>query len=100
MYNERQEVFAMVGKLHRTQILLEPEQHKELARIAEHEGRSVSDVVREIIRGELEKRSLSEEETLKRRLAALERIQQHKEEILRRRGGRYIELDPVEVIRQ
>lgn len=40
----------MNDKLYRTQILLEPEQHQELAAIAQRENRSLSDLVREIIR--------------------------------------------------
>ena len=42
--------------MHRTQILLEPEQHKELAEIARSENRSVSDVVREMLQKQLEER--------------------------------------------
>lgn len=44
----------MIEKLYRTQILLEPEQHQELAAIAQRENRSLSDLVREIIRLYLE----------------------------------------------
>ncbi|HKP51093.1 MAG TPA: ribbon-helix-helix protein, CopG family [Chloroflexia bacterium] len=39
----------MGERLYRTQILLEPEQHKALAELAKREGRSISDVVREIL---------------------------------------------------
>lgn len=39
----------MIGKLHRTQILLEPKQHERLAAIAQQENRSLSDKVRDII---------------------------------------------------
>ena len=42
--------------MHRTQILLEPEQHKELAEIARSENRSLSDVVREMLQKQLEER--------------------------------------------
>lgn len=35
--------------MHRTQILLEPEQHKALTEIARREKRSLSDVVREML---------------------------------------------------
>jgi predicted CopG family antitoxin len=40
----------------RTQILLEPEQHHALAEIARREKRSVSDVVREMLRQQLAER--------------------------------------------
>ena len=45
-----------MSTLHRAQLLLESEQHVALAEIAEQEGRSISDLVREIIRGHLAER--------------------------------------------
>lgn len=42
--------------MYRTQILLEPEQHKTLAEIARREKRSLSDVVREMLQKQLEER--------------------------------------------
>lgn len=39
----------MIEKLYRTQILLEPDQHKRLSEMARREHRSLSDKVREII---------------------------------------------------
>jgi predicted CopG family antitoxin len=42
--------------MYRTQILLEPEQHKTLAEIARREKRSLSDVVREMLHAQLEER--------------------------------------------
>jgi hypothetical protein len=42
--------------VHRTQILLEPAQHEELAAIAGREQRSLSDLVREMLRLQLEER--------------------------------------------
>jgi hypothetical protein len=38
-----------MGTLYRAQILLEPEQHQALTQIAQNEGRSLSDLVREIV---------------------------------------------------
>ena len=35
---------------YRAQILLEPEQHEALAQVAQQENRSISDLVREIVR--------------------------------------------------
>ena len=42
--------------MHRTQILLEQEQHEGLAQIARSENRSLSDVVREMLQKQLEER--------------------------------------------
>ena len=42
--------------MYRTQILLEPEQHKILAEIARQEKRSLSDVVREMVDNQIAKR--------------------------------------------
>ena len=42
--------------MYRTQILLEPEQHKTLAEIARRENRSLSDVVREMLQKQVEER--------------------------------------------
>jgi hypothetical protein len=40
--------------MYRTQILLDPEQHKALAEIARQEKRSLSDVVRQMLQTQLE----------------------------------------------
>lgn len=42
--------------MYRTQILLEPEQHKALAEIAQREKRSLSDLVREMLQKQIEER--------------------------------------------
>jgi predicted DNA-binding protein len=61
-----------MGKLHRTQLLLEAEQHEALAEIAEEEGRSISDLVREIVRQHLVER---EKESARLRASqAIERL--------------------------
>ena len=46
-----------MSRLHRAQILIESDQHEALTEIAETEGRSMSDVVREILRLHLHERS-------------------------------------------
>ena len=46
--------------MHRTQILLEQEQHKALKAIARQENRSLSDVVREMLQKQLEERKKME----------------------------------------
>jgi len=61
-------------RLHRAQILLEADQHRALARIAEQEGRSISDVVREIVQYHLAEKD--HEARLLSELRALERLGQ------------------------
>jgi hypothetical protein len=89
---------ATTGQKYRAQILLEPEQHKKLAEIAASEGRSVSDVVREAVAEYVVTKS--HEDQWDRRLKALERIKQHREEMLRKNGGKPFEIDVVELIHQ
>lgn len=90
----------MAERLQRTQILLEPQQHRALVEIARQEGRSLSDVVREMIRRHLEQRQRAVDATAQRQLAALERIRRFRGEVLARRSGKPIELDVVEIIDQ
>ncbi|MDQ5824336.1 MAG: ribbon-helix-helix domain-containing protein [Chloroflexota bacterium] len=88
----------MVGKLYRTQILLEPEQHQELSAIAKREGRSVSELIREFVQNELEQRKAEQSATIKRRLEALEGIRQFREEVLCENNGQPVDFDIVEAI--
>ena len=44
------------SKYHRTQLLLDPEQHQDLEEIARREHRSLSDVVREMLDAQLAER--------------------------------------------
>jgi predicted CopG family antitoxin len=84
----------MGERLYRTQVLLEPGQHRALAEIARSEGRSVSDVIRELIRAQLEQRATRGQGYLN----ALERIRKNREEILARRGGTPIDVDVAALI--
>ena len=81
--------------LHRAQLLLEPEQHEALAEIAEREGRSISDLVREIIRQHLAQRD--EESRKLTALQALEALSQVRN-TLREQYGMY-RGDPVAEVR-
>jgi hypothetical protein len=85
----------MGTRLHRTQILLEPAQHEALTTIARREGRSMSEVLRRIIDGELERREATRTTRVEERLAALERIGEHRAAILAARGGVPIDFDIV-----
>jgi hypothetical protein len=81
MYNEQE---VMMGNMHRAQLLLEPEQHEALAEIAEREGRSISDLVREIVRQHLAER---DEETRKRTaLEAVEELSRIRSRVREQRG--------------
>src|SRR5947207_2303167 len=94
------EVKNMSERLHRTQILLEPELHRTLAVMANEQGRSISEIVREMLCQRLEQLNSSREEMQKRRFAALERIQQHREDMIRENRGQYLDFDAVEAIHQ
>ncbi len=84
----------MAGRYYRAQILLEPEQHDALVEIAERQGRSVSEVVREFIQYQLEK----QDEKLQRELEALEKLRQIREEAFQEYG--MYPGDPVAEIRE
>jgi predicted DNA-binding protein len=88
----------MNGQKYRAQILLEPEQHQKLTEIAVRSGRSISAVVREAVTEYMVARS--EENVRERRMKALQKIKQHREEMLAKRGGIPIEIDVVELISQ
>src|SRR5438445_791481 len=87
-------------RMYRTQILLEPAQHRALAELARRERRSVSDLVRELVNQGLQERRESDEARRQRGLEVLERIRQHGQEMLERRGGKPIEPDPATLINQ
>jgi predicted DNA-binding protein len=74
----------MTGQKRRIQILLESEQHEALVEIAGQEGRSISEIVREIIGQHLKERARG----AKRRHAveALERLTGLREKIEQRSG--------------
>ena len=73
----------MGKRLHRAQILLETEQHQALAEFARHEGRSISAVVRKIVRTWMAERTVGE--TWRRRWAARKALQGIRENL----KGRY-----------
>ncbi len=73
-----------MGNLYRAQILLEPEQHRTLARIAEKEGRSISEVVREIVGQYLVERE--QETQLQREMQAIDTLTQIRRQIEQKHG--------------
>ncbi len=90
----------MPDRLIRTQILLEPEQHQLLIAFAEQEKRSLSDLVREMLQTQLIARQQSAKLLLERRLQALEQIKLHRQQILQRRKGQVLPIDPAQLINQ
>jgi metal-responsive CopG/Arc/MetJ family transcriptional regulator len=66
-----------MSTLYRTQLLLESEQHQALAEIAQREGRSISELVREILREHLvERDQKARKEQELRALEGLTRIRE------------------------
>ena len=87
-----------MNKMHRAQILLEPDQHQKLAEIAQREGTSISEIVRLAVGQWLEERD--EDEILRWQLEALEQVAQHQQAILARRHGKPLEIDLAATIEQ
>ncbi len=73
-----------MGNYYRAQILLEPEQHQALSELAQREGRSISDLVRESVQVYLAERD--REEQRERRLKALDVLTEIRERIQAEHG--------------
>lgn len=84
-----------MSTLHRAQLLLESEQHKALAEIAEQEGLSISALVREIVRRHLAERS--QQARILTALQAIERLTQIRATLKEERG--IYQGDPVAEVR-
>jgi hypothetical protein len=81
---------------YRAQILLEPEQHRTLAEIAEQEGRSISELVRESVQAYLVERE--KETQWEREQRALDRLAEIRARIQERHG--ILDVDLVAEIRE
>jgi beta-phosphoglucomutase-like phosphatase (HAD superfamily) len=84
----------------RTHLLLEPEQHRALRQMAQREGRSVSDLTREIVQEGIEQRQEMYTQEKKRRLQALERARQVRQAILDERKGTPLSVDVPRLIEE
>ena len=73
---------------HRTQILLEPEQHHSLAKIAATDGRSLSDLFREMATAYLQEHD--EERKQRKALEALARLSAFRAKTIKRANGETI----------
>jgi predicted CopG family antitoxin len=65
----------MSERYFRAQILMDPEQHSRLRKIAKQEERSISDVARELIERGLNDRVHDQQTRLQRSLGALEQLE-------------------------
>lgn len=86
--------------LHRTQVLLEPEQHRALSELARREHRSLSQIVREAVQRELERRQAEADDADARWRAWRQRTLELSARILARRGGQPFDLDTAELINE
>lgn len=86
--------------LHRTQVLLEPRQYRELTDVARRERRSMSELVRQAVERDLERRRAEQADLDARWDAAFRGAEELGARILARRGGRKLEVDTSEMIRQ
>ena len=84
-----------MSTLYRAQILLESEQHQALAQIAEQEGRSISDLVREIVEQRLAERRQQDQQATA--LQAVERLTQIRTKLQEERG--MYQADPLAEVR-
>ncbi|MEW5958842.1 MAG: hypothetical protein AB1801_14005 [Chloroflexota bacterium] len=73
-----------MGNLYRAQILLEPDQHRTLAQIAEQERRSISEVVRQIVGQYLVEREQATQ--LQREMQAIDTLTQIRRQIEQKHG--------------
>jgi len=81
---------------YRAQILLEPEQHRALSELAEREGRSISDLVRESVQAYLVERE--RENQREREQQALDRLAEIRARVQARHG--ILDVDLVAEVRE
>lgn len=73
--------------MYRTHLLLNPEQHRALAKLAEQEGRSISDIAREFIQEGIEQRQKLRAAQREQDLQALQKTRQVRQAIMEAHGG-------------
>lgn len=82
-----------MARMRRTQILLEPQQHDALKRIAAQEQRSLSDIIRDMVQTQIGLYDDNQQRRLARRLQALQEIETHKAAMRARRDGDPLAID-------
>ena len=83
----------MSKRMHRTQILIEPEQHQMLSDLAKAEHKSISEMIREILREYFNNQS--GEARWRNRDKTLRRARRVRNSILDERNGKPIDLDMI-----
>ncbi len=73
-----------MGAYYRTQILLEPGQHRALAELAHRQGRSLSDLIREIVEQHLAEQD--RQARLQQELQALQALEQIRQQVQAEHG--------------
>jgi hypothetical protein len=80
-----------MSKMHRAQILLDPEQHDALPEIARQDGTSISEIVRTAVESwPIERR---QDESTRRQLEALDTIREHRQALLDQHKGQPLNID-------
>lgn len=74
--------------LHRTQVLLEPEQHRALTQIARARRRSLSEVIRELVQRELDRERDEQRAIWERRMAIIKDARAYWERAIAEHGPR------------
>jgi hypothetical protein len=87
-----------MSKMHRAQILLNPEQHDALAEIARREGTSISEIVRTAVASWLEERQ--QDERTRKKPEALDTIREHRQALLDQHKGQPLNIDLANLIEQ
>jgi predicted transcriptional regulator len=80
-----------MSKMHRAQILLDPDQHDALAEIAQRDGSSISEIVRNVVESWLIERR--QEESTRGQLEALDTIREHRQALLDQHKGQPLNID-------
>jgi hypothetical protein len=86
--------------MHRAQILLDPQQHKALREIAERQGRSVSSLVRDMINEQLDRMKQEQDSRMRRHMAVLDSVRDHRNALLEKRNGRALAIDIAKLIEE
>lgn len=74
-----------MSKMHRAQILLDPDQHDALAEIAQRDGSSISEIVRNVVESWLVRRR--QDESARKQLEALDTFREHRQRPLGQHKG-------------
>lgn len=85
-------------QLARTQVLLEPEQHRALSEFARRENTSVSQLIRGMVDRQLAEWEQEKDAQVRQHLSTLETIRQHRKAILDRRNQQPLLSDPNQLL--